>query len=312
MTRTCRLAFTAAFSLTALAGPASASNCQLMIEASFTVSYTESHTPIIPVQIKGQTIYMMMDSGSDVSYLAQEAYEKLHLTGSYHDPGFQVAGLGGNTNIEAIVMQDITFGAVKLHDELLSITGQEMAEEKGGKTPVDGIMGYDMLQHFDIGLDLPDNKVTFYDPQDCASPMLPWAGDYAPVPFTRPNNGPPVVTAAIDNQSFKMTLDTGADGSMIMESALKNAGVKPEALEHGADLTANGFGDLPFGIHMAEFSSVAIGAEGFSDDWLAMGVQRNPEMDPVDDGLIGEDYFATHRVYISNGGYTAYLGVSTQ
>jgi hypothetical protein len=304
--------FLAALGLAGLAHPAAAGTCQLVIDAAFTVSYTSSHTPIIPVVIKGTPLMMMLDSGSDESFLSQKAYDKLNLSYTFHAPGIQMSGLGGDANVEAVVEQDISFGQVKLHDQILSVTGQEMAEEKGGKTPVDGIIGYDVMQHFDIGLDLPDNKITFYDPQDCASPSLPWVGDYAPVAFTRPNNGPPVATAAIDDQVFKMTLDTGADGTMIMESALKSAGVKPEALEHGADLTASGFGDLPFGIHMAEFSSVAIGAEEFSNGWLAMDVKRNPDMDPVDDGLIGEDYFATHRVYISNGGYTAYLGLTTQ
>jgi len=306
-----RLPF-AALAIFLLASSAASANCQLAIDAQFPVTYTPSHVPIITVKIKGHDIRMMVDSGFTGSILSQGAYDRLNLTGADHDSGWQIEGLGGFSNIEAIVMQDVEFGAVHLHHQLLSIAAREDPDEARGKTPLDGILGYNILQHFDIGLDLPDHKITFYDPQDCSAPQLPWVGDFAAVPFQRPDNGSPVLTASINNQIFKLTIDTGAYATMVLQPSLQRAAIKPEALEKGADLTATGFGNLPFGIHMAEFSNVTIGAEEFSDDWVAMDVTPASDLNADSDGLLGEDYFATHRVFISNATYTAYLGLSTQ
>jgi len=288
---------------------AHAATCQLQVNASLPVSFIGA-SPVITVTINGQDEHMLLDSGSEYSYLSVHTYNALNL----HDTATADAyttGLGGNVQNNTFTMVDLNFGAVRYHDEVMFLA-ENVIPSKKGKALFDGIIGYDVLQRFDIGLDLPDHNITLYTPEQCATPILPWTGDYAPVPFTRPQGASPVIPVAINNQTLNAVLDTGAEVSLFMQASLSRSGVIPEAQPANASGSGLGLGNREFGLHMAKFSTVTIGAEQFSDDWLGVDVTKNRDLNANEDGFLGEDYFATHKVFIANSNYTAYLGLTGQ
>jgi predicted aspartyl protease len=291
------------------APPAAQAPCTLRIDADFPIVFTPDQQPIVTVLINQRPIKMLMDSGSDESYLFNEAYAKAGIKQTYDAGGAGVIGLGGSYQLSALVQQDLTFGVNVLHDEILGVdpTPPPM---KDGQPIFDGVMGYDIMQHFNIGLDLPHRHVTFYDPEGCTVPQIPWVGDYAPVDFIRPQDGSPNITIQINNQNFAVTLDTGAALSLIGQKALQHQGVKPEAGPPQTDDTAEGMGGLSFGIQPANFQSISIGAETFSDAEIAVDKTPQPDLDATSDGLLGEDYLSTHRVFIANSNHTIYLGLT--
>lgn len=295
-----------ALALLLAASPAAAS-CQLQIEADFPVTYIDGHHPVITVQMNGQDMRMMVDSGSQISYLSARAYDTLNLHSTAGAQGRRAIGLGGYVNIIAMTMLDMTFGDVRMRNKVFPISDQMMLS-KAGVPMVDGVMGYDVLENFDVGLDLPDNRITFYAPEHCTPQQTPWAGDFAPVPFTRPDDGTPVISETIDNQASLVSIDTGAEISLIMQNALTRNNVTPEA-SAVQTMSGQGFGNLKFGLHEEKFSSVAVGAEGYPDDWMLVDVTPQVDLAANTDGLLGEDYLSTHRVFIANSSNTAYLGV---
>lgn len=290
---------------------AAATSCQLAVDADFPVTYVAGHMPVIVVQIQGQPIRMIVDTGSDGSFLSERAYNALNLHRTYDGTGWRSVGLGGIMQISAMVLVDLHFGNVRLHDEVMPVTDKAMPDEKG-QPVADGILGYDVLENFDIGLDLPNNRITFYTPQHCTTPQTPWPGDYAPALFTRPNGGGPLISEAIDNHNFTVVIDTGADTSLIMQASLTRAGITPEATPAGRNISATALGNLEIGLHNEKFSDLTIGAEDFPDDWLLVDVTRESDINATTDGLLGEDYFATHRVFIANSTNVAYLGLTAQ
>lgn len=301
------LAGAALLAATVLHDTARATDCKLIIDADFPVTYA-GLSPIVTVEIKHHPLRMMVDSGSTISYLSAAAYNMLGIEDAAHLPGGYVNGSGGTVQMNTFVEQDMNFGAVTLHDEVLPVSDQYIPKEHG-KPIADGIIGYDILQFFDIGLDLPDHKITFYTARNCASVQTPWIGTFAPAAFTRPHDDSPEIPVTINGQSFNLVVDTGADSTGVTQAALTRLGVKPEAMAPQTG-TGTGFGDENFRYRNMEFADVAIGAEDFSDDWVLVDSTKQADLDADMDGFLGEDYLSTHRVFISNATATVYLGLS--
>jgi len=253
---------------------------------------------------------MFVDSGSDISYLSQDAYDAMDLADTAQLTGMYVTGLGGTVQINTAAEVDMVFGDITLHDEVLPVSNQ-LVPEHNNKPLVDGVIGYDILQFFDIGLDLANKRITFYTLKNCPAATAPWPGDFAPEPFTRPHNESPDIPVTVNNQIFQVTLDTGADGSDITQAALTRLGVKPEAMAPKPE-TAEGIANEAFNLRDMQFADVQIGAEDFSDDWVWVDTTPQADLDADTDGSLGEDYLRTHKVFISNSTATIYLGVTGQ
>jgi len=271
--------------------------------ADLPITYIDG-SPTIPVTVQGHQLNMMLDSGSEISYLSKHAYDVLNIHHSDHVEGGAVNGLGGTADIENFVLLDLDFGGVHLHKQSFGVIAHYSDEEKE-----DGIIGYDILQLFEVGLDLPDNKVTLYKRAQCQLTETPWVGDYAPVPYTRPQNTSPVIPISIDNQTFELELDTGAFDTVVFQHSLDLLNVKPEATQP-FKRDAHDISGLTLNLLHAEFNSITIGAENIPDDWIVVNKRKNSELNSINDGLLGRDYLATHRVFIVNSSHTVYLGLT--
>lgn len=282
---------------------AAADSCPLQLVADLPITYIDGN-PTIPVSIQGHQFNMIVDSGSDISYMSKHAYDVLNIHYSDHVEGGGVNGLGGTADIENYVLADLDFGGVHLHKQPFGVVAHYGAEEKS-----DGLIGYDILQLFEVGLDFPDRKITLYQRAQCQLTETPWVGDYAPVPYTRPQNTSPVIPVSIDNQTVQLAVDTGAFRTIVFQHSLDLLNVKPEASEqiksNGHDL--NG---LKMTLARAEFNTITIGAESIPDDWIILDETPNAEFNAINDGLLGRDYLSTHRVFIANSSHTVYLGLT--
>jgi hypothetical protein len=287
-----------------------AASCQLDIDADLPVTYVDGHIPVITVEAEGQPIRLKVDTGASMTFITPGAYDRLQLGQTVNPSGYIMTGLGGSRPISAFAMVDMSFGQVRLRDEVVAIFAKSQPDEIGPNA-IDGIMGYDVLQYFDIGLDLPHNRITLYSPHHhCPVTETPWPGDYAPTAFTRPHAASPVIQEAIDGQNFNATIDTGSDRSLIMEASLARSGVTAEAAQAPGSGHGVAMAGLQFNFEEAQFSTLDIGAEEFDNAWLMLDTTKETEINQVSDGLLGEDYLAHHRVFIDNWASTAYLGLS--
>ena len=286
-----------------------ATACQLDIDADLPVTYVDGHIPVVTVEIQGQPIRLKVDTGASISFITPGAYNRLQLDQTFHPHGDIVTGLGGSRPISAFALVEMDFGEVRLSDEVVAIFAKSEPDELGPNA-IDGIMGYDILQYFDIGLDLPHNRITLYTPHHCTVTETPWPGDYSPTPFTRPRAGSPVIQEAIDGQTFNATIDTGADRSLIMQASLTHSGVTAEAAATPGEGHGTAIAGLDFNYREVQFSTLDIGAEEFDNAWLTLDTTKETDLNQLSDGLLGEDYLSTHRVFIENWTDTAYLGLS--
>ncbi len=296
------------FVFACLPQPSQAGTCPFRIAADLPVSSVGHHSLVVTVNINGLPLRMQVDTGSYSSYLSTEAYNKMGSGDAYDNlNGYYAEGVAGTMQMNSLVMRNLVFGSVTVRDKILFISDSAMIS-RNGKPLVDGLLGEDILQQFDIGLDLPNHHIVLYDPPDCAATEPPWAGSYAAAPITRHKETlANTVDYGVGKATLAATIDTGSESSVIFQSALNRVGVTPEATS-AQKLGLEGIGNNVEAISPEKFSSITIGAESFGDMWVL--VAPSP-MSAYIDALIGEDYLATHRVFIANSSDTVFFYTMT-
>ena len=279
--------------------------CPFVIAATYKVTFAGG-MPVITVQMLGHDIHMGVDTGSQMSMLTTNVYNRLNLTGTAPTTGYYAQGVTGTMQINTVIEEDVNFGNFKVHDEVFDIADNAGPRIHG--VPItDGIIGTDLLQSFDIGLDFPEQKLILYQRQACTGGNTPWTGSYAPMPITQHKETlSSTIEYDIDNQPLAAIIDTGAQITLVTQDALDRYGIKPEQAPATSSMIG-GIGIRSLPMVRERFSLVGIGAEGYPD--MPLDVANSP-FSQFTDVLIGEDYLATHRVFISNATSTAYLGLA--
>ncbi len=282
--------------------------CNLALAADFPVTYVDGE-PTIIVTIDGHKLRMVLDSGSEESFLAPAAYDLLNIHQSFHGEHYVVEGLGGTADIDTFILKDIYFGSVHLHDEVLGVFPHDVNVPQGHQAE-DGVIGFDILEPFDVAFDLPHNRVTFYQPKNCTVSATPWQGDFAAVPYTRTSGFTPLIPVSINNQTFQMFLDSDSS-SLVFQHSLDANGIKPEASQP-ANVPGTAIAGQSINLKNVQFQSIGIGAETFQDAWLLDDTTPQSLVTSTSDGTVGLDYLKTHRVFVVNSTHTVYLGLTIQ
>jgi hypothetical protein len=165
------------------------------------------------------------------------------------------------------------------------------------------LLGLDVLSQYDLDVDLPKKTVTLYEGGVCKGRLPPLQGEIIQINAVRPivdtrargDNFKPfmMIPIALDGATTFALLDTGAAGTMITAAFAEKAGVTHEMLANDKSIKVTGVnGSQPAFLH--RFEELAIGRELF----------ENPMIQVVDGKLpvsfiLGDDYFARHRVWFN-------------
>jgi predicted aspartyl protease len=281
--------------------------CGLIPVADLPVTYTSGHRPVVTVTIAGKPVHMLVDSGTADSFLTPRAYDRLNLVGT-RDFDIASSGVSGDMQDHKVIMENIMLGQTKLDNDVLILSN--FGDVGNADHPgVDGLIGEDVLEPFDVGWDLPDNRITLFAKPTCPPTQTPWPGDYAEVPFTFDETRAPMLPYAVDGQTIPAILDSGAATTLLQQPDLAQAGVKPQAMASDRGLAGIGINGRPAHVIEEQFSSVSIGAETYSDPWIMVGDSHASLEIP---SLVGEDFLSRHRVFIANSSQTAFIGLTVQ
>jgi hypothetical protein len=248
---------------------------------------------------------MIVDSGDGDSILTPAAYDRLNLIGT-RDFDITASGVSGDMSEHKAILEDIMVGQTKVHDDAMIISNFAGNGTRGHPL-VDGVLGEDVLEPFNVGWDLPSNQITLFAPSNCAQNQAPWPGDYDLENFTLSDEGAPLLPYQIDGQNMKVMLDTGSYATLLQQADLDKAGITPQSVSTSETPNIEGINGKSIHGKLEQFSNVTIGAESFSNIWLHVA---NTHAAIQINSVIGEDYLATHRVFIDNANNTAYLGLT--
>jgi predicted aspartyl protease len=250
----------------------------------------DSPRPTIEVSINGKSVLMYVDTGSTTSIISPEWALALRLR---RDPAHRsvVKTIAGDDLSREVIVTKMVIAGLDFFDKDFVV-----AELPGGEpgARAAGVIGADIINDFDLELDMPRKTLTFYAVGDCRITRPPWVGAYVGIVGSASNNRFrfPVT---LNGRPMMALFDTGSASETVSLDAARRAGVGEEELNADrvvAETVANGHAAEA---HRHQFSSLRVGLHNFV----------NPVMNVVDfeqsgvDMLIGDDYIRLGRFFLA-------------
>jgi hypothetical protein len=173
-----------------------------------------------------------------------------------------------------------------------------------GSRPAEGLLGNDVLSDYDIDLDLPHRRVTFYTAGACGRTPPDWPVPRAMVPARRSLFNRLFFDVTIGGRTAAALVDTGSQLSVLDEKAARAMGLTQAALGRDPSIMLQGAGAGRVIAHRHMFEALSVGGEttrAFPILVLPLGLQDA-------DLLLGIDYIATRRIWFSWQTKTIWLG----
>jgi hypothetical protein len=238
---------------------------------------------------------MIVDTGAEVTTLTAHSADEFKLPADLRTEAKPVLGVG---QTQAVVHQNVivaTFGVGGLiyRDRSMVVGAIDFGNQP--ESAAIGLLGDDILSKFDVEFDFPSGKLTFYRTFQCYESLLPWAGQYAMVPFDH-HGAKVVVDVMLDRERTRAIVDTGNNVSFVSRSspALWSVDVGELIATRGVSTSPlNGGTSSP--VKSYTFETVELGGKIFHQ--MKMNVV-DVEF-PLGSANLGLDYWRTRKVWIS-------------
>ena len=232
----------------------------------------------------------MVDTGAEASLITPEAAQRLGLRRDRHHARL-LLGAGGSIVSADAEVRRYGAGSVALDAGDIAVGSTATA----ANAHVDGLLGADLLAGFEVDLDIPQSRLGLWQAAGCGADFDPVEGPHFAVPEIRAAGGHVLVPVRLNGANMLAVLDSGAAITVVTDAAAAYAGITSAALAR--DPGGIGFGTDRHGIayHAHRFAEFAIGPERHRGPVLAVG----PVRVPVAGMLLGADYLAHHRAWIS-------------
>ncbi|NHO57103.1 hypothetical protein GOB86_08525 [Acetobacter lambici] len=258
----------------------------------------------IPVSLNGHVARMIVDTGSEGSLLSPEAAALFdtQLDRSMHTMVHGTGGVGRivpNAVVRSFKMGGLEFGPVSIPvDALPAVPRTDPA--------VEGLVGGDLLSRYDVEFDVAQGTLSFWSAgtAECSGPQE-WRYIYRAVPLQ--NAGERVIARVdLDGHALQALVDSGARSCIVSTSAAERMGVTQPILAADPGGLTTGVDGHEQTYHWHKFGMMQIGQEQEKSPVLTVA----PVQDTVD-MLLGADWFAAHRVWISYRTHMLYVMPAT-
>jgi hypothetical protein len=249
---------------------------------------------LVRVRINEVPQLFMIDTGGARSVIERRSALALGLT--HKMSHIEMRDVAGLRQVDVVGVNRLQIGEFSFED-------REMIVSDG--LQVDGLIGLDILSHYDLDIDEPHKRMTIYrhglcqgSKPDIGAPMIEMeairgirdgrTGLTGMAPFL-------LVAAKLDDTYSLAMLDTGAlGGSVVSQRFADAAGTTSDMLDGDTQITTRGLGP---GINVARhrFKSLDIGGEVFAQPYLLVTQEAGAQF-PL---ILGTDYFHTHRVWLN-------------
>ena len=265
--------------------------CSLDRRAVLPVAVVQN-VPLVGVAINGRPATMVLDTGANLTMLTQTAARRLGLV---QEAGIAVdtvsaggAGVAGAARIGGLLL-----GELEVPDRLVGVVPISLPRWAGGQ--VDGLLGTDVLAEYDVELDLPNGTVTLYRARPCPEAVPPWPAPFQTLERRDVSPGTLFVPVWLDGVGLTALLDTGTSLTVVTPRVAWAAGVPGEVLARAPVLQGVTPGPNSLTTRAVRFRELRLGDETLRGPMLLVG----PLPSSAGDGLLGGDYLASRRVWLS-------------
>jgi predicted aspartyl protease len=200
--------------LTAVAASAMADDCTLKQVASLEMADRFPGRVVVTASVNGSPHSFMVDTGGLVTQLYDDVVQKLGLSTSTINPNVEIYDTSGNVSRRYVRVDNFALGPAHADNKVMVVKPRGPGEDLG----IDGVIGPDVLEHFDVELDFADRKFNLISQDHCEGRVVYWAKSYTDADFTLSDDHV-VIPMMLDGREVTATLDTGAPGTYLSEAA---------------------------------------------------------------------------------------------
>jgi hypothetical protein len=198
----------------ALSSPAH--SCELKLIASLPITTTPTGRIAVPATIQDREILMLIDTAAIISFLAPSFVEELGLR-ARSIPGTYFVGFGGEKTKTFVNVSSFKLG------NLLARNKDFLVRKAGSiEGNVVGLLGPDIMSHYDIEIDFMNSKFNMFLPNDCKRDVVYWTkGPFAAVPMRRAKDVylKIRIKTSLDGRPLDAEIDTGSISFLRLETA---------------------------------------------------------------------------------------------
>lgn len=282
--------------LAALLPAASAGACRVELRAEALAALAEGFA-VAPARLGGRAVSMVLDTGAEGMLVTPDAADALGLR---RDPArrVRVLGTGGQAVAEVAALPTLEFGGLAwtaLSAPVVAVPGLPAADPA-----VAGLIGAPVLASgHDLDLDLPRGRVRLHGVENCPDGIRPFAPPYVTLPMRLSASRQPLVPVLVNGVELRAVLDTGSRGTVLTEEAARRAGLGRPLRE---DVTS-GMGGAATLVRWHQAREVRVGWEALPGMVVGVAALDGGEADM----LLGMDYLAARRVWVSYAGGRVFL-----
>lgn len=245
------------------------------------------NVPLVTADINGRPASLVLDTGSDVTLLNRAAAARLGVAWDERT-SVAVGGAGGASHAFATTLPGLTLGSATTRNVRTLIA-------RAPAPPLDGVLGINVLVGYELDLDVPRRRLGLYRARPCPAALPPWTAPYTRLPTRQKLSGHLYVPGELDGQPVFGLLDTGASHTTVGLASARDAGVTAAALRADPASRTQSLNEGGMIVRQRRFRSLKIG-----NDTLEQPLLLVADLPPyAGDLIIGGDYLATRRVWIS-------------
>jgi len=255
---------------------------------------THSDMLFVSAAIDGQPIRLLVDTGAERTLLAESTVDRLRLPRDFQH-STRTFGIGSPTATwDARLPTGLVLGGT--HFPVDTVTVGRFAIGQVAGVPADGLLGADILLAFDVDLDLPARRITFYRARRaCPEATPPWHETYVAVGGIGTRSDRLLMPIELDGVQGMGILDTGAQLSTISHRLAERTGLSSDDLARDRTVMAHGAAPDHVPVRIHRFREFRVGPAVREAPLLPV-VSMSSGMG---DALVGADFLAGRRVWLS-------------
>ncbi len=227
--------------------------CEVTEKAAVPLQFIDN-IPLVPVQINGTPGLMVLDTGAGRTTLSVKGVER-HGLKLDRWVGSTLYGVGGVEQHQNTLPDSFTIGALALHQRGIWGLSLSVAPLPAAIDAADGLLGRDLLQAYDLDIDIPKRRLALYDVNGCSGRFLPWTQPYRAVPMLPAFGNAMVFLSTLDGHALRTMLDSGTAMSLLTSPGQFHAG--PGVLTSG-HATIVGIGPQRLSGQVRQYADLAV------------------------------------------------------
>jgi predicted aspartyl protease len=262
---------------------------------------TLRNAPIVTLLANGMPVTMLLDTGAETTILTPVVAQRLGAQRPQVEFNRQLRGVAGSLQTSEVELHSFAIGGVAIPWRRLRVAPINVTSVFSG--PLDGVLGADSLNSFDLDLDLPNNRITFYSRQSCAGAAPAWTGPYMTIAGGRSKGDRLFFSVQLDGRKTSAFVDTGSQSTVLSTSAALALGLTPVLLARDRPAVLRGAGPEQLSGRVHRFARLEIGGEAIHSPEIIVADLNLSDADLV----LGIDILRSWRIWLSYGAQKVFL-----